>query len=92
MELQVSTVENDTKAIREYIANQLKADRENNQLSLFDPRDPFTGRAGKRRPLTGTKKPACGQASYIMAICPNIKNHLLCGWFLLPVKALYAII
>ena len=39
----VDTVGKDTKAIREYIANQLKADRENDQLSLFDPRDPFTG-------------------------------------------------
>ena len=38
----VDTVGKDTKAIREYIANQLKEDRENDQLSLFDPRDPFT--------------------------------------------------
>ena len=32
-----------TKAIKEYIENQLKADRESDQMSLFDPRDPFTG-------------------------------------------------
>ena len=25
------------------IENQLKADRESDQMSLFDPRDPFTG-------------------------------------------------
>ena len=27
--------------IEEYIKNQLKQDRESEQLSLFDPRDPF---------------------------------------------------
>ena len=26
-----------------YIANQLKVDKETDQLSIFDPRDPFTG-------------------------------------------------
>ena len=31
------------KAIKEYIARQLKVDKESDQLSLFDPRDPFTG-------------------------------------------------
>lgn len=39
----VDTVGKDTKAIREYIANQLKADQEADQLALFDPRDPFKG-------------------------------------------------
>ena len=32
-----------TVAIKNYIANQLKQDREADQLSIFDPRDPFTG-------------------------------------------------
>ena len=39
----VDTVGKNTKAIKEYIAHQLKVDRESDQLSLFDPRDPFTG-------------------------------------------------
>ena len=39
----VDTVGKDTVAIKNYIANQLKQDRECDQLSLFDPRDPFTG-------------------------------------------------
>lgn len=39
----VDTVGKNTKAIAEYIANQLKFDREADQLSMFDPRDPFTG-------------------------------------------------
>ena len=38
----VSTVGKNTKAIQEYVANQLKGDREADQLSIFDPRDPFT--------------------------------------------------
>ena len=39
----VDTAGKNTKAIKEYIKNQLKQDRENDQLSLFDPRDPFKG-------------------------------------------------
>ena len=39
----VDTEGKDTKAIKNYIANQLKKDQEYDQLSIFDPRDPFTG-------------------------------------------------
>lgn len=39
----VDTVGKNTNAIKEYIANQLKQDREREQQSMFDPRDPFTG-------------------------------------------------
>ena len=39
----VDTVGKNTKAITEYIANQLKLDKESDQLSMFDPRDPFMG-------------------------------------------------
>ena len=39
----VDTVGKNTKAIQQYIANQLERDRKDDQLSLFDPRDPFTG-------------------------------------------------
>ena len=39
----VDTVGKNTAAIKQYIADQLKADRESDQLSLIDPRDPFTG-------------------------------------------------
>ena len=39
----VDTVGKNTAAIKQYIADQLKADRESDQLCLFDPRDPFTG-------------------------------------------------
>ena len=39
----VDTAEKNTKVIKEYIKNQLKQDRESDQLSLFDPRDPFKG-------------------------------------------------
>ena len=39
----VDTVGKNAKAIQEYVANQLKTDKEADQLSIFDPRDPFTG-------------------------------------------------
>ena len=37
------TVGKNTAAIKEYIANQLKQDKESDQLSMFDPHDPFKG-------------------------------------------------
>ena len=39
----VDTVGKNTKEIKEYIANQIKVDRETGGLALFDPRDPFKG-------------------------------------------------
>ena len=39
----VDTVGKNTKTIKEYIAEQLKRDRETDQLSIFDPQDPFKG-------------------------------------------------
>ena len=39
----VDTVGKNTKAIKEYIANQIKVDRETGGLALFDTRDPFKG-------------------------------------------------
>ena len=39
----VDTVGKNTKAIKEYISGQLKRDKGSDQISLFDPRDPFMG-------------------------------------------------
>ena len=39
----VDTVGKNTAAMKEYITNQLKQDKEADQLNIFDPRDPFTG-------------------------------------------------
>lgn len=39
----VDTVGKNTKAIKEYIADQLKRDQDSDQISMFDPRDPFMG-------------------------------------------------
>ena len=39
----VDTVGKNTKAIKEDISEQLKRDQEADQLSIYDPRDPFTG-------------------------------------------------
>ena len=50
----VDTVGKSTKMIKEYIANQLKEDRERDQLSLFYSRDPFKkGWQVKVRMLSG---------------------------------------
>ncbi|MBQ3076046.1 MAG: transposase, partial [Clostridia bacterium] len=39
----VDTTGKNTAAIKQYIENQLKKDKEADQFSIFDPRDPFTG-------------------------------------------------
>lgn len=39
----VDTVGKNTAAIKSYIADQLKKNQEYDQLSMFDPRAPFTG-------------------------------------------------
>ena len=39
----VDTAGKNTKAIKEYIATQLEKDKQSDQLSIFDPRDPFMG-------------------------------------------------
>lgn len=39
----VDTVGKNTQAIKEHIANQLNADKEADQLSIFDPNDPLKG-------------------------------------------------
>ena len=39
----VDTAGKNTKMIREYIKNQLKQDKESDQLSFYDPRNPFKG-------------------------------------------------
>ena len=37
----VDTVGKNTQAIAEYVKNQLKMDKESDQLSIFDPNDPL---------------------------------------------------
>ena len=39
----VDTSGKDTKAIKEHIKNQLEQDKQSDQLSIFNPKDPFTG-------------------------------------------------
>lgn len=39
----VDTTGKNTEVIKRYIANQLKEDRENDQLNMYDQIDPFTG-------------------------------------------------
>ena len=75
----VDTVGKNTKAIQEYISNQLKVDRENDQLSIFDPRDPFTGSKKKMHGWQANKKHTCVLPVKI-GLCPKMKNHRLCRW------------
>ena len=44
----VDTVGRNEKTIREYVKNQLQEDIANDQLSLFEPVDPFTGKQEKK--------------------------------------------
>ena len=44
----VDTVGKYETAIKEYIRNQLQEDIANDQLSLFEPVDPFTGKQEKK--------------------------------------------
>ena len=49
----VDTAGRSQKKIAEYIRNQLREDYQSDQLTLFEPTDPFTGKsaeAGKRNP------------------------------------------
>ena len=56
----VDTVGKNAKAIKEYIEKQLKEDKESDQMSLFDPRDPFKkGQQIINAPLPGTHKHTC---------------------------------
>ena len=57
-----------TKAIKEYIENQLKRDREADQLSLFDPRDPFMGGKQKMHDWQVNKKHTCVQPEQCRAM------------------------
>ena len=43
-EYYVDTVGKNGQAIKEYIVSQLKYDKEADQISIFDPRDPFAGK------------------------------------------------
>ena len=49
----VDTTGKNTQVIKEYIRNQLKKDRENMQLSIDYPEDPFTGSGRYAQRLAG---------------------------------------
>lgn len=76
----VDTVGKNTKAIQEYVANQLKADREADQLSIFDPRDPLTGSKEYEHEQVKQRAPLC--YAYKRGLCPK-KNHVLCTWMMI---------
>ena len=55
----VDTVEKNTKAIKEYIATQLKQDKEMSQMSIDDLDDPLTGRKQQSHDCQVVKCAAC---------------------------------
>lgn len=75
----VDTVGKNTKAIKEYVANQLNRDKESDQLSMFDPRDPFMGSKEQLHGWQANEQHTC-VPPVILGLCPKLKNHPLCGW------------
>ena len=55
----VDTTGKNTAIIKAYINNQLKRDKEAYQLSIFDPRDPFTGSKEQMRGCQANEKRTC---------------------------------
>jgi len=76
------TVGQNTVAIKEYIANQLKQDKEADQLSVFDPNDPFKGSKQQMHDWQVNKKCTCAPPVMIRANCPKMKYHPLYGWII----------
>ena len=73
----VYIVGRNTKAIKECISNQIKVDRETDQLALFDTRDPFKGASNKCM-LTGILMRTCAQP-VVLGLCPKMKNPRFAG-------------
>ena len=69
----VDTAGKNTKAIKEYIANQLKQDKETDQLTLFDPRDPFMGSKLQLRGWQANIRRTCAQPVMFRAMPENEK-------------------
>ena len=69
----VDTVGKNTKAIKEYIGDQLKRDHESDQLSMYDPKDPFTGSKQQMHGWQANKKRTCAQPVVFRAMPENEK-------------------
>ena len=69
----VDTVGKNTKAITQYIKNQLENDRMTDQLALFDPKDPISkGQLVKDATLADTHMHIYVQL-IILGLCPKMK-------------------
>ena len=71
----MDTAGKNTKAIKEYIENQIKTARERDQISVYDRRDPLC-MAGS--PI---KKRTCVLPA-VLGLCPKRKYPPLCGGYL----------
>ena len=71
----IDTVIKNTKAITQYIKNQLENDRMTDQLALFDPKDPFSkGQLVTDATLAGTNMHIYVQL-IVLGLCPKMKYH-----------------
>ena len=69
----VDTAGKNTKAIKKYIEEQLKRDYESDQLSMFDPRDPFMGSKYRLHGWQANKKRTCASPIKDRAMPENEK-------------------
>jgi hypothetical protein len=74
-----TAVGKNTAAIKKYIENQLKVDKEGDQLSIFDPKTRLRVASNDMRGWQANKMHTC-VLPVILGLCPKRKNHPLCGW------------
>ena len=73
----VDTVGKNAEKIKEYIANQLKEDEMNEQISITEYIDPFKNRGERRKWQTKGKRFRYASKG---GLCPHMKNHQLSWW------------
>ena len=77
----VDTVIKNTKAITQYIKNQLENDRMTDQLALFDSKDPFSkGQLVTDATMAGTHMHIYVRL-IVLGLCPKMKYHQP-GWWI----------
>jgi len=75
----VDTAGKNTAAIKKYIENQLKEDKEGDQLSILTHETRLRVASNDMRGWQANKMHTC-VLPIILGLCPKRKNHPLCGW------------
>lgn len=79
----VDTVGKNTAAIKKYIADQLKADKESDQLSLFDRVTRL--RVANNNTLAARLPVRTCAPLVLLGLRPKMKYHALCAWIFIIV-------